>query len=374
MKLSQFKLKIPQELVAQYPSLYREDARMIVVHRKTGEIEHRLVKNVVDYFDEKDLFIFNDTKVFPARMFSKKEKTMADIEVFLLRELNPALRYWDVLVDPARKIRIGNKLFFDDDNTIVAEVVDNTTQRGRTLRFLTDYEGEDFIKHLYDMGVAPLPKYINRPMDESTLAEFKEVFHIEDDEDANACVRSMDLERYQSIFATKIGAVAAPASCMHFSKQLLKRMEIVGIEHAFLTSHVGLGNFKKIDVEDLSKHKVDSEQIIIEENLVNKVNEAHTANRHVCAVGTEVMRALEHTVGASGQLKVYNGWTNKFIYPPYDFTVADSFFTNLYDSQSSQLIMVAAFGGYDTIMNAYHAAIHEGYRFGDYGDAMLVID
>lgn len=374
MKLSQFKFKLPDELIAQYPVHYRDEARLMVLHRKSGEIEHMQVKDMVSLFGENDLFIFNDTKVFPARMYAKKEKTLANIEVFLLRELNHEMRYWDVLVDPARKIRIGNKLFFDEESSIVAEVIDNTTSRGRTLRFLTDYVGDDFVKHLYELGVTPLPKYIHRPMDEDTLRQFKEEFHLGDDEDLNQCVLDIDEERYQSIFAKKIGAVAAPASCMHFSKQLLKRLEIQGVSHNFLTSHMALGNFKAVDVEDLTKHKVDSEQIFIPEELVQAVDRAHAAEAKVCAVGTEVMRAVEHVVGTGGQLKVYKGWTNKFIFPPYDFTVANSFFVNFYMPQSSQLMMVAAFGGYEAVMHAYQVAVREGYRFGDYGDAMLILD
>lgn len=374
MKLSQFKFKVPDELIAQYPLHYRDEARLIVVHRTTGKIEHMLVKDMTTLFGEGDLFILNDTRVFPARMYAKKEKTMANIEVFLLRELNHEMRYWDVLVDPARKIRIGNKLFFDDDPSIVAEVIDNTTSRGRTLRFLTDYNNDEFIKHLYALGHTPLPKYIHRPMDEETLEKFKQEFHIADDEDLHACVKEIDEERYQTIFATKIGAVAAPASSMHFSKQLLKRLEIQGVSHGFLTSHMALGNFKAVDVEDLTKHKVDSEQIIIPQQLADQVTKAHEAGAKVCAVGTEVMRALEHVVGTDGQIKAYDGWTNKFIFPPYDFTAVNAFFANLYSPQSSQLMMVAAFGGYENVMHAYKVAVKEKYRFGDYGDAMLIID
>ena len=367
MKLSQFKFKLPEEQIAQFPAPYREDARMLVLHRKTGEIEHKSVSHLVDYFSEGDLFVFNDTQVFPARMYAKKEKTMANIEVFLLRELNHENRYWDVLVDPARKIRIGNKLFFDEDTTIVAEVIDNTTSRGRTLRFLTDYNNEEFINHLYALGTTPLPKYIKRPMYAEVQEEYEKAFGEYD-------VARMDEERYQSIFASKVGAVAVPAACLHFSKQLLKRLEINGVEQGFLTSHVGLGNFKPIDVEDLTKHKVDSEQIIIEQPLVNAVERAHKGNHRVCAVGTEVMRALEHVVGTGGQIKSYDGWTNKFIFPPYDFSVANSFFVNLYMPISSQLMMVASFGGFEQVMYAYQIAVKEGYRFGDYGDAMLIVD
>ena len=366
MKLSQFRFKLPEELIAQYPASYPDEARMMVLHRKTGAIEHKTVKDLIEYFGEGDLFIFNDTKVFPARLFGKKEKTLANIEVFLLRELNHATRYWDVIVDPARKIRVGNKLFFDEDPSIVAEVVDNTTSRGRTFRFLSDYAENEYIERLYALGTTPLPKYIHRPMDEDTQVEYDKVFR-------GQPVEEMDAERYQSIFARNIGAVAAPASCLHFSKQLVKRLEINGVETATLTSHVGLGNFKAIEVDDLTKHKSDSEQISLSQALVNKVDQAHAAGTNVCAVGTEVMRALEHVVGTGGQLKPYDGWTNKFIYPPYDFTVANCFFANFYMPQSSQLMVSAAFGGYENTMHAYEVAVEEGYRFGDYGDAMLII-
>jgi S-adenosylmethionine:tRNA ribosyltransferase-isomerase len=367
MKLSQFKFRLPEELIAQYPSSYRDDARLLVLHRKTGEIEHKMVTEMVQYFEEGDLFVFNDTKVFPARLWAHKEKTNALIEVFLLRELNHNLRYWDVLVDPARKIRIGNKLTFDDDPSIVAEVIDNTTSRGRTFRFLTDYSNEEFVPRLYALGSAPLPKYIRRPMDAATHEKYEEEFH-------DQPVREMDIERYQTIFADKIGAVAAPAAGLHFSKQLLKRMEIRGIETTCLTSHVSLGIFKEIDVEDLTKNKMESEQIILPEEMANAVNKAHTEMHRVCAVGTEVMRAMEHVVGTNGLLKAYDGWTNKFIYPPYTFSSANSFFVNLYMPMSSQLLMVAAFAGFEETMHAYEEAVNEGYRFGDYGDAMLIVD
>ncbi len=367
MKLSQFKFKLPEELIAQYPASYRDDARLLVLHRKTGEIEHKMVTDLIQYFNEGDLFVFNDSKVFPARLYGHKEKTNALIEVFLLRELNHKSRYWDVLVDPARKIRIGNKLTFDDDPSIVAEVIDNTTSRGRTFRFLTDYDNEEFVPRLYALGSAPLPAYIRRPMDEQTQAEYEKVFH-------DQPVREMDAERYQTIFASKVGAVAAPASGLHFSKQLLKRMEIHGIETTYMTSHVSLGIFKDIDVEDLTKNKMESEQIILPETMTAAVNKAHEQMHGVCAVGTEVMRAMEHVAGTNGQLKAYDGWTNKFIYPPYRFSVANSFFVNFYMPQSSQLMMVAAFAGYEETMHAYEVAVKEGYRFGDYGDAMLVVD
>ena len=367
MKLSQFRFRLPEEQIAQFPTLYRDDSRLLVLHRKNGEIEHKMVNEMVDYFDEGDVFIFNDSKVFPARLYGHKEKTNALIEVFLLRELNHRSRYWDVLVDPARKIRIGNKITFDDDPSIVAEVIDNTTSRGRTFRFLTDYDNDEFVPRLYALGSAPLPKYIHRPMEPDTLAKYQELFRDEP-------VREMDNDRYQTIFASKIGAVAAPSAGLHFSKQLLKRMEIRGIESEFMTSHVSLGIFKDIDVEDLTKNKMESEQIILPEKMVDHVNRAHEEMKRVCAVGTEVMRAMEHVVGTGGQLKPYDGWTNKFIFPPYDFTVANAFFVNLYMPMSSQLMMVAAFGGYEETMHAYNEAVKEGYRFGDYGDAMLIVD
>ena len=350
MKLSQFKLKIPEELVAQYPATYRDDSRMLVLHRKTGEIEHKMITDITKYFGDGDEFVFNDTKVFPARLFGNKERTGARIEVFLLRELNSKMRFWDVLVDPARKIRIGNKLFFDDTNTIVAEVIDNTTSRGRTLRFLSDYTGEEFREKLFELGKTPLPKYINRPAEPE------------------------DAERYQTIFAKNEGAVAVPASGLHFSKTLLKRLEIAGVEYDFITSHIGLGIFRDIEVEDLTKHKMDSEQISISQQLADKIDKLHEKGNSICAVGTDVMRALESVAGTNGRIKSFDGWTNKFIYPPYDFTVANAFLCNFYFSQSTQLIMVAAFGGYENTMNAYQTAINEKYRFGDYGDAMLIVD
>jgi S-adenosylmethionine:tRNA ribosyltransferase-isomerase len=367
MRLCQFRFKLPENLIAQFPAPYRDDARLMVLHRKTGQIEHKSLPELVNYFNEGDLFVFNDSKVFPARLWGHEEKTNALIEVFLLRELNHKTRYWDVLVEPARKIRIGNKLTFEDDPAIVAEVIDNTTSRGRTFRFLTDYDNEEFVPRLYALGSAPLPKYIHRPMDMNTKAEYEAIFHEQP-------VKEMDTERYQTIFAEHIGAVAAPASGLHFSKQLLKRMEIHGIETTFMTSHVSLGIFKEIDVEDLTKNKMESEQIILPEKMANAVNKAHEGQHTVCAVGTEVMRALEHVAGTNGQIKAYDGWTNKFIFPPYSFSVANSFFVNFYMPESSQLLMVAAFAGYEETMHAYEVAIEQGYRFGDYGDAMLIVD
>lgn len=349
MKLSKFKFKLPDELIAQYPATHRDESRLMVLHRKTGEIEHRVFKDVLEYFNEKDLFIFNDTKVFPARLYGNKEKTGAQIEVFLLRELNHEMRLWDVLVEPARKIRIGNKLYFGDDDSIVAEVIDNTTSRGRTLRFLFDGTHEEFKKGLYALGETPLPRNIARP------------------------VEAEDADRFQTIFAKNEGAVSAPAAGMHFSRELLKRMEIKGIESAFLTSHMSLGNFREIDVEDLTKHKMDSEQMTVPEETAEMVNKAQDENRNICAVGVTVMRALETVVGTSGKIKPYDGWTNKFIFPPYDFTVANSMITNFHLPYSTLIMLAAAFGDYDNVMNAYDIAIKEKYKFGVYGDAMLII-
>lgn len=349
MKLSQFKFNLPEELIAQYPADNRDESRLMVVHRKTGEIEHRVFKDILEYYDDKDVFIFNDTMVFPARLYGNKEKTGAQIEVFLLRELNQTMRLWDVLVDPARKIRIGNKLYFGENDSMVAEVIDNTTSRGRTLRFLYDGPHDEFKKNLYALGHMPLPSYINR-----------------------AAVPD-DTDRYQTVYAKKEGAVIAPAAGLHFSKSLLKRLEIKGCEFAYITIHSGLGNFRDIDVEDLTKHKMDSEQIIIEDKAVEIVNNAKDKQRRICAVGTSVMRACETTVTTQGHLKEFNGWTNKFIFPPYDFSVADSMITNFHLPYSTMLMHTAAFGGYNFIMDTYQLAIKEGYRFGDYGDAMLII-
>ena len=351
MKLSQFKFKLPEEKIALHPTKYRDESRLLVLHRKTGEIEHKMFKDVLDYFDDKDVFIFNDTKVFPARLYGNKEKTGARIEVFLLRELNEELRLWDVLVDPARKIRIGNKLYFGDDDSMVAEVIDNTTSRGRTLRFLYDGPHDEFKKALYALGETPLPhSIINRPVEPD------------------------DAERFQSIFARNEGAVTAPTASLHFSRELMKRMEIKGIDFAYITLHCGLGNFHDIEVEDLTKHKMDSEQMIVNEEAVRIVNHAKDLNRQVCAVGTTVMRAIESTVSTDGHLKEYEGWTNKFIFPPYDFTVANAMISNFHMPLSTLLMIVAAFGGYEQVMEAYNVALKEEYRFGTYGDAMLITD
>ena len=349
MNLSKFKFNLPTEQIALYPSKNRDESRLMVVNRKTGTIEHRIFKEILDYFGPKDVFIFNNTRVFPARLYGNKEKTGARIEVFLLRELNEELRLWDVLVDPARKIRIGNKLYFGEDDSMVAEVIDNTTSRGRTLRFLYDGNHDDFKKVLYSLGETPLPKYIDRPVEP-------------DDE-----------ERYQNIFATEEGAVVAPAAGLHFSRELMKRLEIKDCRFAFLTLHCGLGNFREIDVEDLTKHKMDSEQMFVNADVVETVNAAKDSNNQICAVGTSVMRAIETAVSTDGHLKEFEGWTNKFIFPPYDFSVATSMVTNFHMPLSTLLMMTASFGGYELIMDAYDVALKEGYKFGAYGDAMLIL-
>ncbi len=349
MKLSQFKFKLPEELIAQYPSENRDECRLMVVNAKTGEISHHIFKEIIDFFDEGDVMVFNDTKVFPARLYGNKEKTGACIEVFLLRELNAEHKLWDVLVEPARKIRIGNKLYFGEDESMVAEVIDNTTSRGRTLRFLYDGPHDEFKDALYALGETPLPEYITRKV-------------VEDDAD-----------RYQCIFAEKEGAVMAPAAGLHFSRELMKRLEIKGVERGFLTLHSGRGNYKEIDVEDLTKHRMDSEEMYVDEALVDMVNKAKDDNKHVCAVGTSVMRGLASAVCMNGHLMTYEGWTNKFIFPPYDFTVADCMVSNFHMPYSTMLMMVAAFGGYDIVMKAYNEAVKEKYGFGAYGDAMLIL-
>ena len=348
-KLSQFNFELPNELLADRPANNRDESRLMVVHRKTGEIEHKLFKDVVNYFEERDVMIFNDTKVFPARMFGNKEKTGARIEVFLLRELNRKNLLWDVLVDPARKIRIGNKLYFGEDDSLVAEVIDNTTSRGRTLRFLYDGNYDDFRAKLKELGETPLPKYINRTPDEQ------------------------DEIRYQTIYAKNEGAVAAPTAGLHFSRELMKRLEIKGLELATLTLHIGLGTFRPVEVEDLSKHKMDSEEVIISEDTVKKINMGVQEKRKVCAVGTTSMRAIETSVTTQNLMTPFNGWTNKFIYPPYNFSIANCMITNLHTPKSTLLMMVSAFGGHDLIMEAYDKAIKEKYNFFTYGDAMLIL-
>jgi len=349
MKLSQYKFVLPLELIAKYPAENRDESRLMVIDRATGEIEHKVFKDIINYFDDKDVMVFNNTKVFPARLYGNKEKTGAEIEVFLLRELNREQRLWDVLVDPARKIRIGNKLYFGENDILVAEVIDNTTSRGRTLRFLYDGDYEDFKKTLYSLGKTPLPKFIKRE------------------------VEPEDKDRYQTIFAEHEGAVAAPTAGMHFSRELMKRLEIKGVDFAFITLHVGLGNFRTVDVEDLTKHKMDSERILISEEATKIVNDAKERKSKVCAVGTTVMRTLESSVSTDGYLKPYDGWTNKFIFPPYEFSVPSSMISNFHLPLSTLLMMVSAFAGYDLLMKAYKVAIKEKYRFGTYGDAMIII-
>ena len=387
MKLSQFKFKLPEELIALYPhSLYREfenedgtketvrftrrdECRLMVLHRKSQRIEmykkdekgnpiereYMDFRNVLDYFDEGDTFIFNDTKVFPARLYGTKEKTDAKIEVFLLRELNEEMRLWDVLVEPARKIRIGNKLFFDESGSMVAEVIDNTTSRGRTLRFLYDCPHDEFKRELFALGESPLPRYI---------IDRREQPHAD----------AQDMEDFQCIFAKNEGAVTAPATGLHFSRELMKRMEIRGMNFAFITLHCGLGNFHGIEVEDLTKHKMDSEQMFIGAEACQIVNSTKRAGHHVCAVGTSVVKATETAVGTDGMLKEFEGWTNKFIFPPYDFGLADSMIANFYHPLSILLMETAAFGGYDLVMHAYELAVEHGYKFGCFGDALLIVN
>ena len=349
MKLSEFSFDLPEELIANHPTENRDDSRLMVIHRSTGKIEHKLFKDMINYFSDGDVMIMNNTRVFPARMYGNKEKTGAKIEVFLLRELNRESLLWDVLVDPARKIRIGNKLYFGDDDSLVAEVIDNTTSRGRTLRFLFDGPYEDFKAKITELGETPIPKYIKRE------------------------VEPEDEERYQTIFASVEGAVAAPTAGLHFSRQLMKRLELKGINFAELTLHVGLGTFRTVEVEDLTKHKMDSEQLIIPELCANTVNTAKLNKKRVCAVGTTCMRGVETSVSTEGLLKPFDGWTNKFIFPPYDFSIADSLITNFHTPLSTLLMMISAFCGHDLMMQAYQEAIKENYRFYSYGDAMLIL-
>jgi S-adenosylmethionine:tRNA ribosyltransferase-isomerase len=349
MKLSEFDFDLPEELIANYPSENRDESRLMVIHRETGLIEHKLFKDVLDYFSEGDVMIMNNTRVFPARMYGNKEKTGAKIEVFLLRELNRESLLWDVLVDPARKIRIGNKLYFGEDDSLVAEVIDNTTSRGRTLRFLFDGPYEEFKAKITELGETPLPKYIKRE------------------------VEPEDEERYQTIFAKVEGAVAAPTAGLHFSRQLLKKLELKGINFAEVTLHIGLGTFRSVEVEDLTKHKMDSEQVIISQEASDMVNNAKRTKQRVCAVGTTAMRSIESSVSTEGFLKPFDGWTNKFIFPPYDFSIADSLITNFHTPLSTLLMMISAFAGHDLMMQAYQEAIKEKYRFFSYGDAMLIL-
>lgn len=351
-KLSKFNFDLPKNFIAQYPAKERDESRLMVIHRESGKIEHKMFRDVIDYFVEGDTFVANNTKVFPARLYGRKEKTGAKIEVFLLRELNDRSRLWDVLVDPARKIRVGNKLYFEYNgkvDALVAEVFDNTTSRGRTIRFLSEMENEDFYHMLYDMGHTPLPKYIGRPEEE------------------------MDVDRYQTIFAEVTGAVAAPTAGLHFSKNLLKKMEVKGINFSTVTLHTGSGTFRSIAVEDLSKHKMDAEYFMIPETTAELVNKTKDNGYKVCGVGTTTVRTMESAVSSQNRLKEAEGWTNLFIYPPYDFKIPDAIITNFHLPKSSLIIMIAAFAGVDLVMDAYQEAIKEEYRFFTYGDAMLIL-
>ena len=348
MKLSQFKFNLPRDLVADYPAKNRDESRLMVVNRQTGKIEHKVFKDILNYFDDGDVMILNDTKVFPARLYGNKEKTGAKIEVFLLRELNRESRLWDVLVDPARKIRIGNKLYFGEDDSLVAEVIDNTTSRGRTLRFLFDGPFEEFKATIESLGNCPIPKYIRRPL------------------------QPEDTERYQTVYAKVEGAVAAPTAGLHFSRELLKRLELKGVNFGTLTLHVGLGSFRPVEVEDLTKHKMESEQLEIPQSCADIVNEAKRKKKRIVAIGTTCMRATETSVSTEGMLKPFNGWTNRFLFPPHDFAIANAMVTNFHAPESTLLMMVTAFGGYDLIMKAYKEAVKEKYRFLSYGDAMLI--
>ena len=349
MKLSQFRFDLPLNLIAQNPTKKREDSRLMVVERKTGKMENKHFKDILDYFDDKDVFVVNNTKVFPARMYGRKEKTGAKIEVFLLRELNRQNRLWDVIVDPARKIRVGNKLYFGENDELVAEVIDNTTSRGRTIRFLWDASEEEFRAMLYHMGETPLPKYIKRKPDEE------------------------DKERYQTVYAKHEGAVAAPTAGLHFSKELIKRLEIKGVRFAEVTLHTGLGTFRPIEVEDLSKHKMDAEYFQITEDACKIVNKAKQGEKRICSIGTTTMRALESSFTSDKMLKPAEGWTNTFIHPPHKFNIADSLVTNFHLPKTSLMIMTCAFAGYDLTMEVYKKAIKDKYRFFSYGDAMLII-
>ena len=349
MKLSQFQFILPKDRVAQEPTRWRDECRLLVLDRKTGAIEHRLFKDIIDYFGKGDTFVFNDTKVFPARLFGKKEKTGADIMVFLLRELNREQRLWDVIVEPARKIRIGNKLYFGEDESLVAEVIDNTTSRGRTLRFLYDGPYEDFKETLFSLGETPVPFWV-KPH-----------------------VTAEDKVNYQTIFAAHEGAVSAPAAGMHFSRELFNRMILKDIDKAFITVHMGIGHFRRVDVEDLSKHRTDAERIIIGEDAAKAINETKEAGHKVVGVGVTVIRALENNVTPGKKVTPADTWTDKFIFPPYEFSIPDAIVSNFHMPESTMLMCVAAFGGFENVMHAYEVALQEGYRFGPYGDAMLII-
>ena len=349
MKLSQFQFNLTRDKIAQEPPRWRDECKLMVLHKDTGEIEHKLFKDIIDYFGKGDTFVLNDTKVFPARLYGNKEKTKAEIEVFLLRELNREQRLWDVIVDPARKIRIGNKLYFGEDESLVAEVIDNTTSRGRTLRFLYDGSYEDFKHTLYSLGETPVPKFVKDK------------------------VTPEDAENYQTIFARNEGAVAAPAAGLHFSRELFNRMILKDINQAFITLHLGIGHFRSVDVEDLSKHKMDSERVIISEETADIINRTKRAKNKVLAVGVTVIRALETYVTSYDEVNPYDGWTNKFIFPPYRFSIPDAVVSNFHVPGSTMLMSVAAFGGYENVMKAYGVALKEDYKFGPYGDALLII-
>ena len=351
MKLSQFKYNLPKDLIAEKPSKQRDEARLMVLDRKNQTIEHKLFKDLINYVDADDVVVVNNTKVFPALLKGEKEKTGAQITVFLLRELNAETRLWDVVVDPARKIRIGNKLYFGDSDALVAEVIDNTTSRGRTIRFLFDGTHEEFIKLIKSMGQTPLPEELRALRD----------------------ITNEDKERYQTIYAKEEGAVAAPTAGLHISRELMKRFEIKDVKWAELTLHAGIGNFKPIEVEDLSKHRMDSEEMHINEACCNAINEAKQTGHKVCCIGTTTMKAIETAVTIPGKVSPYDGWSNKFIYPPHDFTIADMMVTNFHPSMSSMFIMVPAFGGPEFVMHAYQTAIKEKYKFHTYGDAMLIL-
>lgn len=349
MKLSQFNFDLPAERIAKEPSRWRDECKLLVLHKKTGEIEHRQFKDIIDYFEKGDRFVLNDTKVFPAKLFGKKEKTGADIMVFLLRELNREQRLWDVIVDPARKIRIGNKLYFGEDESMVAEVIDNTTSRGRTLRFLYDGPYEEFKAALFALGQTPVPEWVKETPDES------------------------DVENFQTIFAKNEGAVSAPAASLHFSRELLNRMILKDIDKSFITVHMGIGHFRTVDVEDLSKHRMDCERMIISEQAAEEINATKRSGHKVCGIGVTVIRALETYVTTDHEVRPTDQWTNKFIFPPYEYSIPDAIVSNFHLPQSTMLMAVAAFGGFDKVMNAYQTALDNDYRFGPYGDAMLII-
>lgn len=349
MKLSQFHFNLPKDRIALHPTVWRDECKLLVLNRKTGEIEHKQFKNIIDYFGKGDRFVLNDTKVFPAKLFGKKEKTGADIMVFLLRELNKEQRLWDVIVDPARKIRIGNKLYFGDDESLVAEVIDNTTSRGRTLRFLYDGPYEEFKQALFALGQTPVPEWVKDTPDPE------------------------DTEDFQTIFAANEGAVSAPAAGLHFSRELFNRMILKDIDKTFITVHMGIGHFRSVDVEDLSKHRMDCERMIISEEAAEQINATKRAGGRICAVGITTIRALETYVTTDKEIKANDIWTNKFIFPPYEFSIPDAIVSNFHLPESTMLMNVAAFGGFDKVMHAYEVALAQGYRFGPYGDAMLII-